>query len=470
MPSAHNGSALPSNVGDMSNDIIDEMTSLALSDMLDAVSDMVFVCIDGDICHINIVGLTILGADTKEDIIGVNFQSLICDDFAASVDDILEVLADEMGATPMHIKGLNGLKSSLSVRVKRLPDMGGHAFVLTAQNITHQVQLSQAVRDSEDRFGKLVDNALDFICVIKNDVITYVNHAGMKLLKAAYVDEVIGQSIDKFMHANYKGILDGDLREFSDDGELIPMRFVDISQNPIDVELGIVMLQDGEYPKYMIEARDITAHNRAVTALRHSIENLEHRVDERTRELSAEIVERRKAEEQLRHIASHDGLTDLPNRSLLIDRLDQATHRAHREENKYAILFIDLDGFKPINDTLGHDIGDQVLKTVANRLTSSVRETDTAARFGGDEFVALLTDLDNKNDAATVAQKILTELAKPMHFRGVEANVGASIGIAFYPDDSDHAEGVLKKADDAMYEVKGSGKNAYIMAGDKPAK
>ncbi|MBL4693523.1 MAG: diguanylate cyclase [Magnetovibrio sp.] len=445
-------------------DSFDKISASALTDVLEAVSDLVFASIDGKIRHINSNGVAMLGATCRDDVIGLNFQDFICDDFAASVDNIFDMLAKEPAATPMHIKCLDGTKSSLSINVIRLLDIGEHAYLVTATNITDRVRLSQAIRDSEARFGKLVNSALDFICVMKDGIVTYVNQAGMDLLKASYVDEVIGQSIENFVHDDYKDILGGDLHDLISDGELLPMRFIDISKNPIDVELGIVILEDGDSPRYMIEARDITAHNHAVTALRHSIENLERRVDERTHDLQAEIVERRKVEQQLRHTASHDGLTDLPNRSLLLDRLDQATNRTHRDAKKYAVLFIDLDGFKPINDTLGHDIGDLVLKTVAKRLTSSVRETDTAARIGGDEFILLLTDLDNKESAALVAKKVLRELDKPMHFKDIEAKVGASIGIAFYPDDADTAEGVLKKADDAMYDVKGSGKNSYIMA------
>lgn len=447
-----------------STDTFDQISASALTEVLESVSDLVFASINGHIRHINSNGVEMLGASCRDDLLGVDFQKLVCDDFAASVDDIFEVLAEEPAATPMHIKRLDGTKTSLSIQVTNLPDLGQKSYLVTAKNITDKVKLSQAIRDSEARFGKLVNNALDFICVTKGGIITYVNHAGMKLLKAAYVDEVIGQSIDEFVHNDYKGILDGNMDELAQDGELLPMRFVDISQNNIDVELGIVTLEGGVTPRYMIEARDITAHNRAVTALRSSIENLERRVEERTFELRSEITERRKIEEILRHTASHDGLTNLPNRSLLMDRLEQATNRTHRDNKKYAVLFIDLDGFKPINDTLGHDIGDMVLKTVAKRLTASVRETDTAARIGGDEFVLLLTDLDTKDAAALVAQKVLDELDKPMHFKDIETKVGASIGIAFCPDDADTAEGVLKKSDDAMYVVKGSGKNGYIMA------
>ena len=255
-----------------------------------------------------------------------------------------------------------------------------------------------------------------------------------------------------------------DIRELVAEDMLIPVRFVDISQNQIDAEIGITILDSGRGNNFMIEARDITAHNRAVTALRQSIENLEHRVVVRTRALQDEVSERRRAEEMLRHVATHDGLTDLPNRSLMMDRLDNAIARAKRNKSKCAVMFLDLDGFKPINDTLGHDKGDLVLREAATRLSECIRDSDTAARFGGDEFVLVLSDLNTAEDSVMVAKKVLRVLSEPIELSGHTAQVGASIGIALYPDHGHNAETVLKHADIAMYDVKGSGKNNYAFA------
>jgi len=445
-------------------DVIHEMSATALSNMMDALSDMVCVCINGKIRHANATAVSLLGAQTQQDLLGIDFQSLICDDFGGSIPDILSVLATESDATPLYIKGLNGVRSSLSIEVRKLSEYDDHRFVVTGQNITRQVALSQAVRDSEARFSKLVDCALDFICVMQSGLITYINQAGLTLLQATSKSQVVGQPLDTFMHTDYKGILGHDLHTFIGENELIPLRFVDINQTPIDVEVGITILENGGTSRYMLEARDITAHNLAVTALRTSIETLEQRVEERTRELQEEVTERRRAEEKLRHVASHDGLTDLPNRMLLMDRLDQAVNHAHRDARKCAVLFIDLDGFKPINDTLGHDKGDLVLQEVAVRLNASIRETDTAARFGGDEFVLVLTDLGSRDAATHVAHKVLTNLTAPIDLDGDEAHIGASIGIAFYPDHGKSAALILKQADNAMYTVKDSGKNAFAIA------
>lgn len=445
-------------------DVIHEMSSYAVSDILDALSDFMCVCIDGNIRHVNASGIAILGATGQAELLGRPFQSLICEDFAASIDDILSVMADEPEATPMRVKGLNGKLESLSVRVKSLPDLGNHAFVVMGQNLTREVELSEAVHQGEVRFRKLVHSALDLICVLDDGIISYINQAGMRLLKAAYEDEVVGQPLRTFLHPDYQQILDGDITELADEASLIPLRLRDISQNNIDGEMGITVLENDARVRCMIEVRDITAHNRAVTALRHSIETLEQRVRERTSALQEEVAERRRAEEMLRHVASHDALTDLPNRSLMMDRLDKAINRAHRDNKKCAVMFIDLDGFKPINDTLGHDMGDVLLREVADRLTGVIRETDTAARFGGDEFVLILSDLSKDEDTVPVAEKVLGALGMPINLKGNEARIGASIGVALYPDHGLSAESLLKQADIAMYGVKESGKNAFAMA------
>lgn len=448
-------------------DVIHEMSPLAVSEILDALSDFVCVCIDGNIRHINTSGIAILGATDPAELLGRPFQSLICDDFAASIEDILSVIADEAETTPMRVKGLDGKLESLAIKVRGLPDLGDHAFVVMGQNLTREMELSEAVHQGEVRFRKLVHSALDLICVLDDGIISYINQAGMQLLKAAYEDEVVGQPLSAFLHPNYQQILDGDITELADEGMLIPLRLRDISQNNIDGEMGITVLENGKRVRCMIEIRDITAHNRAVTALRQSIETLEQRVRERTSALQDEVTERRRAEEMLRHVASHDALTDLPNRSLLMDRLDKAIHRAHRDGKKCAVMFIDLDGFKPVNDTLGHDMGDMLLRETANRLTASIRETDTAARFGGDEFVLVLSDLSKDDDVILVAKKVLEKVRMPVDLNGNEARIGASIGIAIYPDHGLSAEAILKQADIAMYTVKEGGKNAYALATEK---
>ena len=174
-----------------------------------------------------------------------------------------------------------------------------------------------------------------------------------------------------------------------------------------------------------------------------------------------DITQRKLIEENLQKMAHYDVLTGLPNRALFNDRLENAIAEAKRENSQLALLFIDLDGFKPINDRLGHDVGDILLGSVADRLKQCIRASDTVARLGGDEFAAILRKVSDEADVATVAKKILHTIGSRFYIKGHTCSVGASIGIALYPKDATEADELLKKADIAMYTVKESGKNNF---------
>jgi len=174
-----------------------------------------------------------------------------------------------------------------------------------------------------------------------------------------------------------------------------------------------------------------------------------------------DITERKRAEEMIRHMAYHDALTDLPNRTLFTDRLNVALANARRAGQMVAVLFLDLDRFKTVNDTVGHGAGDQLLQQVAGRLTSLVRDGDTVARAGGDEFTVLLPNVTRREDVVDVASRVRETLRKPWNVNGHEFRITASIGIAISPDDADDADLLVKNADTAMYRVKDEGRDDY---------
>ena len=178
-----------------------------------------------------------------------------------------------------------------------------------------------------------------------------------------------------------------------------------------------------------------------------------------------DITERKKAEERIRVLALQDTLTGLPNRLHLNDQVEQALERAAGSEREFAIMFLDLDGFKKVNDSHGHDMGDVLLTHVAQLLKKAVRETDVVARLGGDEFVVLLHDVTDEAMIATVAQKIVNSIGEPCQLEGVEIKIGASIGIAIYPRDGTSRETLLKVSDHAMYVAKSSGKGNFRFNG-----
>jgi diguanylate cyclase (GGDEF)-like protein/PAS domain S-box-containing protein len=174
-----------------------------------------------------------------------------------------------------------------------------------------------------------------------------------------------------------------------------------------------------------------------------------------------DITERKEYEVKLRHQATHDALTGLPNRTLLLDRLEQALHFAERDGRMVALAFIDLDQFKLINDTLGHLAGDALLGEVAARLRRSVREADTIARLGGDEFVLVCTQMHNEEEVARSLQRILETVSQPWLTGGAKFAIGCSIGVSLFPRDGRNAETLLKHADSAMYKAKEAGRNNY---------
>lgn len=194
-------------------------------------------------------------------------------------------------------------------------------------------------------------------------------------------------------------------------------------------------------------------------------------LQELVRQLESEVATRKRAEEQVRHEATHDALTGLPNRALFLDRLDGALERTRRSQRPFALLYIDIDGFKPVNDTHGHLAGDQLLQSIAGRLLARMRKSDTVARLGGDEFAVILEEAVEVPSAALRAAEDICQLLGEPYELGpdIRVTVGASIGVACHPSQGEDGaarprDAVIRAADDAMYRAKRSGKNRSVLA------
>ncbi len=247
----------------------------------------------------------------------------------------------------------------------------------------------------------------------------------------------------------------------------IPVIFISSADREID-KMKAFASGGIDYIVRPLQMEEVLARIRTHLSLRNLQKHLEDLVQERTAalvesniRLRQEITERTQAEERVRYMAHYDALTDLPNRSLLQDRIKQAIAHAHRNGAQAAVLFLDLDYFKHINDSLGHHVGDCLLKMVAVRLQQCVREGDSVARLGGDEFVLCLSSLSGSNDAGLVAQKALDALVKPFTCEGHQLHVNCSIGISLYPNDGDDVETLMRTADTAMYHAKEQGRNNF---------
>lgn len=194
----------------------------------------------------------------------------------------------------------------------------------------------------------------------------------------------------------------------------------------------------------------------SIAAVRDEQGNISHYIG-----IFSDITSEKENEERLHYLAHYDQLTNLPNRILFTDRLKHALAMARRARNQVAVMFLDLDGFKTINDSLGHTTGDKLLRLVAERLTDCLRESDTVARFGGDEFTIVLPAIDDEESVAKIARKITEEVARPYLINSHPASVTTSIGISLYPADGQQAHTLIQKADKAMYHAKRHGKNHH---------
>lgn len=303
-----------------------------------------------------------------------------------------------------------------------------------ALNITRRRNAEAALRDSEERLRNLVETTNDWIWEVDQDArYTYVSPQCRDLLGYA-PEEILGKTPFDLMPPEEAE------RVANIFGPIVAARepFTSLENTNRRKDGNLIVLETSGVPFFGAKGnfRGYRGIDRDITA-------------------------RKRIEERLQQMAHYDSLTGLPNRSLFIDHLNQALARAHRHQQRVAILFLDLDRFKNINDTLGHDVGDELLRAVSERLTKCVREDDTVARLGGDEFVLILTEISHEFDAVKVAEKVIRALAKPFVLGQRELFVTTSIGISLYPDDGEDAQSLIKNADIAMYRTKEQGRNNY---------
>ncbi|MEE8243871.1 MAG: EAL domain-containing protein [Pseudomonadales bacterium] len=315
---------------------------------------------------------------------------------------------------------------------------------LESQNLLMEEQLQES--ESLHRF--IVNSSPDLVYMLdRNGCFTFINDR---------IDTLLGYTKDELIGKHYSELVDDDHLE--------------------QASHTFNERRTGERAAHNVEMRLKSRLTRRGSRFSHSqniwveltAEGIYSDPKERTRDkfvgtygTARDISERKEHEQQINFQAYHDLLTHLPNRALLKDRLNLGIAQARRNKRKLAVMFLDLDRFKLVNDTLGHSMGDRLLKAVANRLQSCLRRGDTLSRFGGDEFTLLLPEVRTRDDVVVIASKILDRLNSPFVIDGHELFVGASIGIAMYPEAGDTGETLIQNADIAMYHIKGRGKNGY---------
>jgi len=302
------------------------------------------------------------------------------------------------------------------------------------RDVTERKRMEETLRQSEQRYRTILeemDEAYFEVDLAGN--YTYVNDAISRLLGYPK-EELIGTTFRKQVNEEDTALLYDAFGKIFTNGK--PVR--DIAYKAIR--------KDGEIRYSEIAGFPIQNQKGEVVGFRG---------------IGRDVTERKRSEEQIRHMATHDALTELPNRMMFGQLLNHALQAAKRNKRQLAVLFIDLDRFKIINDTLGHEAGDLLLKTIATRFKQTLRAMDVVARLGGDEFVILVEEVDNPGQLVTVAQKILCAAMKPVSLIGEECRVTASVGISVYPKDGEDEQALMKTADKAMYFAKEEGKNNY---------
>jgi len=327
------------------------------------------------------------------------------------------------------------------------------AVIMNRRSAQRTEEAEAALRESEERLRLIANNVPALISYVDRDQRyrysnqTYDDWFGIRheSMQGRTIAEVFGDEAYGRMRPEIERVLTGASVQFEltmggnaggNAGDGAKRRTLQVACVP---HLG----QEGEVPGFYVLANDVTQLKRAQEDLRYAAIQLQH--DAR----------------RLEFLAHHDTLTGLPNRAMFSERAREAVAHARRHQKSCAFLFLDLDNFKTVNDTLGHDVGDALLKIIASRLRASVRGDDFIARIGGDEFCVLLQDIAEPREAAAVAQKLLHELGKSYRIGAHQVSSGASIGIACVPQDGDDVATLLRLADLAMYRAKELGRNGY---------
>jgi len=403
--------------------------------LLSAISNLVCVVKDGRIAYINPAGVNMLGGQGESDVLGHPLAEFIHADYADLIALGIDAFAEEEAGVPLKLRPLNAMPIDVLMVVRAL-DSQNNSYMVECRDISNYIKASEDARKREQRLANVLGAVRDAIITIdQKGNVQSINDAGERIFGYPKT-HVLGQNIKMLMPKQYADHHDNYLNRYVTTGES------EIINSSMEFE--------GQHANGAVFPIELT-----VTEMREGNQRLFTGV-------IRDITERKKALDKIHYLAHHDALTKLPNRNLYIERVERAIYRAERSNKPLALMFVDLDKFKPINDELGHEAGDAVLKTVAERMLSCVRQSDTVARFGGDEFVAILENLDHAESAAVVAKKVIAKLMESIETPGGQhATVGASIGISIFPEDGKTMDELARAADEAMYAVKEEGRNNF---------
>ena len=402
--------------------------------------DGIGVYVDGRIVFINAAGAKIFGATSADQLIGKQIMDLVHPDYRAAVTERMRLMLDEDKQVPLIAETflrLDGTPVDVEVMAAPLRYRDRKAIQVVVRDMSERRRQELALRESEERYALAARGANDGLWdwhLLTNEVYYSARWKGM----LGYADDQVGRSPDEWL----KRVHPEDVPRLKAQIEA----HVQGTAPQLEHEHRLLH-KDGAY-RWML-CRGVVVRDQTGRAYRMAGS-------------LSDITERKLAEEQLLHDAFHDSLTTLPNRALFTDLLGRSLGRAQRRaEYRFAVLFVDLDRFKVVNDSLGHTVGDELLRAITRRIERCVRPGDTVARLGGDEFAILVDDIGNASDATRVADRIQRELTQPFNLSGHEVFTSASIGIALSASGYEEADDLLRDADTAMYRAKALGKARY---------
>jgi diguanylate cyclase (GGDEF)-like protein/PAS domain S-box-containing protein len=379
-------------------------------------------------------------AYTSEELVGRNVFDLMHPDDRPGATQTMATLLTNPGERQTNTRRFRRKDGTWcwleSTTTNLLLDPNVRAIVANYRDVTERRLAEEALKESEERFRSIQESALDAIITMSPDGLITSWNPQAETTFGWSADEVVGRVLsDTIVPPEFRDAHTRGLERFlaTGEGEVLNKRVevtaLDRDGHQFPVELAVVPLYHDEAVSFCAFIRDIR--------------------------------ERKKAEETIRHLAYHDVLTGLPNRVLFEERLRMELARARRTRQKVAVMCLDLDRFKIVNDTVGHSGGDQLLQEVASEFGETIREGDTVARVGGDEFTFLLPGIERADDAAVVAERVLQIIRHPRVIGGQEFRVSTSVGITIFPRDGDDAETLLRNADTAMYRAKERGRDNF---------